>query len=90
MGKPLLKNGTIPPNKLLNNTLASCSLRNFDFLILHTEDFNKSIILPFFVFKTSGFLLCVFFYTLNNKITLFYIKFKILIVIRILISSCIS
>ena len=70
MGKPLLKNGTIPPNKVLNNPLAPCSLRNFDFLILHTEHFNKSIIL---VFKTSGFLLCVFFYTLNNKITLFYI-----------------
>ena len=61
------------PSKLANNPLASCSLINLDFLLLHTEHLNKSIILSFFVFKTSGFLLCVFFYTSNNKITLSYI-----------------
>ena len=63
------------PAKLLNNPLASCSLRNFDFLLLHTENFVKSIILLFSVFTTFGFLLSVFFLHLdtNNKITLFYI-----------------
>ena len=56
-----LKIGTFTSSELLNNRLASCSLRNFDFLLLHTEHFYKIIILPFFVFTTSGFLLCVFF-----------------------------
>ena len=46
-----LKGVLIP--KLLNYLLASRSLRNFDFLLLHTEQFDKSIILPFFVFATS-------------------------------------
>ena len=32
--------------KLLNNQLASCSLKDFDFLLLHTAHFDKSIILP--------------------------------------------
>ena len=46
--------------KLLSNPLAYCSLRNFDFLLLHTKHFDKSIILPFFVLTTFGFLLSVF------------------------------
>ena len=45
--------------KLLN-TLASCSLRNFNFLQLQTKHFNKSIILLFIFFTTSGFLLSKF------------------------------
>ena len=47
--------------KLRNNPLASCSLMYFNFLLLHTAHFDKSIILPFFVFTTFAFLLCVFF-----------------------------
>ena len=47
--------------KLLNNPLASCSLSNFDFLLLHTKHFDKSIILHFLVLATLGFLLSVFF-----------------------------
>ena len=49
------------PVKLINNSLALCSLRNFDFSLLNTEHFDKNIILPFLVFKTFGFLLSVFF-----------------------------
>ena len=60
----LLKGVFIP--KLLNNLLASCSLINFDFLLSHTADFDKSIILLFFVLKTFGFLLSVFFLHLKQ------------------------
>ena len=65
MGPPkgiLLKGVFIP--KLLNSPLASCCLM-FDFLLSHTTYFDKSIILPFFVFATFGFLLSVFFCTLQ-------------------------
>ena len=55
----LLKDVFIP--KLLNNPLASCSLQNFQFLLLHTEHFVKSILLPFVVLTTFGFLLSIFF-----------------------------
>ena len=47
--------------KLLNNPLASCSLINLNFLLSHTAHFDKSIILPFFVFTTFRFLFSVFF-----------------------------
>ena len=55
-----LKIGTFTLAKLLSNTLASCSLRNFDFLPLHMEHFDSSIILLFLVITTFGFLLSVF------------------------------
>ena len=48
--KKILVKGVFIP-KLLNNPLASCCLINCD----------KSIILPFFVLATFGFLLSVFF-----------------------------
>ena len=57
--------------KLLNNPFACCSLINFDFLLPHMAHFDKIIILPLVVFETFGFMLSVFFYTLNNRITLF-------------------
>ena len=56
-----LKIGTFIPAKLLNNQLASCSLINLDFLLPQTAQFDESIILPFFIFLTFGFLLSVFF-----------------------------
>ena len=56
-----LRIGIFIPVNLLNNPLASCSLIKFDFLLLHTAHFDTSIILPFLVFKTFGFLLSVFF-----------------------------
>ena len=69
-----LRNGIFTVVNLLNNLLASCSLRNFNFLLLHTENFDKSIILSFLVFKTFVFsTFWVFFYSSNNKITLLYI-----------------
>ena len=40
----------------LNSLLASCSLIDLDFLLLHTAHFDRSIILPLFVFETFGFL----------------------------------
>ena len=55
----LLKEVFIP--KLLNNPLAFCLLINFDFSLSHTAHSDKSVILPFFVFKTFGILLYVFF-----------------------------
>ena len=68
MGKSPLVSTLIPVN-LLNNLLASCSLINFDILPSHTVNFDKRVILPFLVF--TNFLLSVFFYTSDNKITLF-------------------
>ena len=60
MGKSL-RIGTFITVNLLNNPSASRSLINFDFLLSHTEHFDKSIILLFLVFTTFGFLLSVFF-----------------------------
>ena len=58
MGKSLRIDPFIPVN-LLNNSLASCSLKVLDFLRLHTAHFNKTIVLPFLVFTTFLFLLSV-------------------------------
>ena len=67
----LLKDVLIP--RLLNNPFASFSLVNFYFLAPHIAHFDNIIVLPLLVFETLGFMLSVFFYTLNNKIALFYI-----------------
>ena len=56
--------GSFTPVKFLKNALVYCSLINFDFVLLHTENFDKRIILPFLVLTTFGFLLSVFFSTL--------------------------
>ena len=48
-------------SKVLNNPLASCCLIIFYFLPSHNVHFDKTIILPFFVVETFGFLLTVFF-----------------------------
>ena len=66
MGESFKKNGVIPLHKLLNNPLVSCSLRNFDFLLLHTEHFDKSIIPPFSPFNFEIFTFGFFFYTSDN------------------------
>ena len=55
-----LRIGTFIPAKLFSNLLASCSLRNVDFLPLHIAHFDKSITLPFLVltslkYKIRGF-----------------------------------
>ena len=65
MGKSLVS-GTFIPVNLLNNPLASCSLINFNFLLSHTEHFDKKIILQFLVFKTFRFLYSVFFLYLKQ------------------------
>ena len=70
MGKSL-KIGISNPSKLLNNPVASCCLINFEFLLLHTEHFDKDNILSFLVLTTFGFLLSVYFYISNNETTLF-------------------
>ena len=46
--------------KLLNNPLHSCSLIYFDFSLLHTVHFDKSIILPFFPCNFLIFTFCIF------------------------------
>ena len=61
MGKSLIT-GIFIPVKLVSNPLASCPLRNFDFLLLHT-------ILLFL--QLLDFYFLYFLYTSNNKITLF-------------------
>ena len=64
--------------KLRNNTLASCCLINFDFILLHTTRFDKDIILPFLSLQLFDFYFLQFFYTLkNNTITLLYKQNKI-------------
>ena len=68
-------------SKLLNNPFACCSLRNFDFLLPHMAHFDKIIILPLVVFETFGFMLSVFFYTLNNRITLFLYNTNIFLLV---------
>ena len=67
----LLKGVLIP--KLLNNTFASCFLRNFNFLPPLMAHFDNIIVLSLLVAETFGLILSVFFCTLNNKTTLFYI-----------------
>ena len=57
MGKSL-RIGTFIPANLLNNPLASSSLINFDFLLSHTAHFDKSIILPFWLYWIFTF--CIF------------------------------
>ena len=59
MGK-FLKIVHLTPVNLLNDPLASCNLINFNLLLSHLAHFNKSIVLPFLVFPTFGFLLSVF------------------------------
>ena len=62
--------------KLLNILFASCSFKNLNFLLLHIAHFDNKIVLPLLIFKTLGFILSVFFYTLNNKMAFFlYLKF---------------
>ena len=76
----MLFNSVLRP-KLLINPFASCFLINLDFLVPRIAHFDDSTALPFFVFKTLGFMFYVFFYTLNNKITLFYTCLFYLIII---------
>ena len=52
-----LKIGTFTAKKLLSTPLASYCLRNFDSFLLYTAHFDKSILLPFLVLTTVGFLL---------------------------------
>ena len=73
----LFKGVFIP--KLLNNPLASCSLINFHFLLSHTEHFDKSIILPFFVLATFGFLFSVFFLLFRQFLEIFDFLFHYVI-----------
>ena len=59
--------------KLLNIPLASDFLINLDFLVSpHVTHFDNNIVLSLLVFETLGLMFSVFFYTLNNMITLFY------------------
>ena len=65
-----------------NNPLASWSIKNFDFLLLYTEHFDKSIISPFLVLTKLDFYFLYFFYLSNNKIALFCIYFILLFTVR--------
>ena len=49
------------------------SLINFDFLLLHTAHFDKSIILPFLVHTTLRFLLYVSFVHFKHNIVLYIV-----------------
>lgn len=56
----------------LDNPLASCSLINLDFFVLHAAHFKESIAFVFLVFDTSVSLLSVFFlrFEQNDSIVL--------------------
>ena len=58
----ILFKGVLIPT-LLNILLASCFLKNFDFLLSHIAYFDN-IVLPSLVFETFGFMFSVFIYTL--------------------------
>ena len=64
MGKSI-RIGIFISVKLLNHILAAYSSRNFVFLILHTEHFDKTIIFPFLALTTIGVLLSAFFLRLE-------------------------
>ena len=68
----ILFNGVLRP-KLLKIPLTSCFLINLD-SVPHIAHFDHIIVLPLLVFETLGFILSVFFYALNKKMTLFYIR----------------
>ena len=55
-----LKIDTFAPTKLLNKPLVYFSLINFDFLLIHTPQLVRSIILQFLSLRTFGFLIFVF------------------------------
>ena len=55
--------------KLLNKPLASCSLINLGFLLSHIPYFDKNIVFHLFLIATLEFLLPVFFYNSNKRIT---------------------
>ena len=59
--------------RLINNPFPSCFLINFDFLEPHIAHFDNTIVLPLLASEIFGLMLSVFFYTLDNKIALFYI-----------------
>ena len=58
--------------KLFNIPLASCFLKNLNFVVTQMAHFDNSIVLLLLVFETLGFMFSVFFYTLNNMLALFY------------------
>ena len=66
-----LSNGTLLI--IPNNRFACYTSINLDFLLSNTVHFDESVIFPFFVFATLGFL------PTSNKIILFYQYVKLLI-----------
>ena len=73
-------NGTLFNRKLrpkfLNNLFGSSSLTNFDFLLPHAAHFDCRTILLFSVSEIFEFKFSIFFCTLHNKSTCFYIISK--------------
>ena len=51
----ILFNGVLRP-KLLNISIASCSIINLDFLVLHIAQSDNDIVLPLLVFETFEFI----------------------------------
>ena len=85
----ILFNGVLRP-KVLTIPFTSYFLINFDFLLPHIAHFDNSTVLPLLLFITFGFMFSLFFYTLKNKMALFYIcNFKLLLIIslRLITSS---
>ena len=75
----ILLKGVASP-KLLNSSLASCSLKNLDILLLHTPHYDKHIICLSLVYMSSHYFFC----TSNNTMTQF--RYSILYSIFILYS----
>ena len=63
--------------KFLNNLLASWCLKNLDFTLSHTAQFDKNVDFALFVCATLGFLLFVFFLHFKKYQKLFHKYIKI-------------
>ena len=76
--------------KLLNNPLAFFPLINFDFVLLHTAHFDKSIIFRFLSLKRMVFYFLYFFTLKTIQLHCFTNRLKSVEVFKFLISSFIS
>ena len=59
-------------HKLLNYPFASWSFISLDFLLLHTAHYDKNMVLPLLVFKTSEPTFSVFYLNFKQYVNMFY------------------
>ena len=64
-------------HKLLNYPFASWSFISLDFLLLHTAHYDKNMVLPLLVFKTSEPTFSVFYLNFKQYVNMFYNSYYI-------------